>query len=295
MPSRPARPIIPRQTAQDHSIRFRRVAYGSGWGQRRLGRRCPGGRSRQGEGARAGQGTGKPACRRSWSPDGPGQPRHSGLRLRRRPGGPRGAEPRLWSACRMSLQRPAPPIAIASVPEAPTSYRSVQYASVRGRGVLVTGGASGIGAEMVRAFVAQGAAVQLLDMDRDAGPALAAETGARFHPCNLCDLCDIPALRAAVAAAAAHASIDVLVNNAGREGRPARAVRGGAGLLERAAGAEPEPPVLRHPGHRPGDGAARPRSGDPAGFGALDARPTRHGRMHHCQGGDPRPDPDPVA
>ncbi len=116
----------------------------------------------------------------------------------------------------MSLQRHAPPIVVASVPASLTSYRSAQYASLQGRGVLVTGGASGIGAEIVRAFVAQDAAVQFLDIDRDAGPALAAETGAKFRSC---DLRDIPALRAAVAAAEAHGPIDVLVNNAGRDDR----------------------------------------------------------------------------
>ena len=103
---------------------------------------------------------------------------------------------------------------------APASYRTAQYASLAGRAVLVTGGASGIGAELVRAFAAQGARVQFLDIDVEAGQALAAETGARFHPC---DLRDIPALRAAIAAAADAAPIKVLVNNAGRDDRHALA------------------------------------------------------------------------
>lgn len=101
---------------------------------------------------------------------------------------------------------------------ASTGYRAAQYASLAGRSVLVTGGASGIGAEMVRAFVAQGAAVQLLDIDVAAGHALALETGARFHPC---DLRDIPALRTAIAAAAEAAPIEVLVNNAAKDDRHA--------------------------------------------------------------------------
>lgn len=104
---------------------------------------------------------------------------------------------------------------MAPMPDDPTRYRDVAYASLHGRGVLVTGGASGIGAEMVRAFAAQGAAVRFLDIDDAAGQALAAETGARFHAC---DLTDIGALRAAVAAAA---PVDVLVNNAGRDDRHA--------------------------------------------------------------------------
>ena len=92
-------------------------------------------------------------------------------------------------------------------------YDSVTYGSLVGRNVLVTGGASGIGAEMVRAFAAQGARVQFLDVAEDAGAALSAETGAGF---GLCDLRDIAALRAAVAAAG---PLDVLVNNAGRDDR----------------------------------------------------------------------------
>lgn len=99
--------------------------------------------------------------------------------------------------------------------DASTCYRNVTYASLRGRGVLVTGGASGIGAEMVRAFVAQGAAVRFLDIDDAAGQALSAETGARFQAC---DITNIAALRAAVAAAA---RVDVLVNNAGKDDRHA--------------------------------------------------------------------------
>ena len=43
--------------------------------------------------------------------------------------------------------------------------------------ILITGGASGIGAACARAFVAEGAAVVLLDRDTDAGNALAAAFG----------------------------------------------------------------------------------------------------------------------
>ena len=45
------------------------------------------------------------------------------------------------------------------------SYDSVSYRSLSNRSVLVTGGASGIGAEMVRAFASQGARVTFLDID----------------------------------------------------------------------------------------------------------------------------------
>ena len=100
-------------------------------------------------------------------------------------------------------------------------YASVRYASLAGRNVVITGGASGIGAEMVVAFASQGARVAFLDLDGDGGNQTAAATGAAFH---LCDLTDIPALRATIGVIEAEAgSIDVLVNNAGRDDRHALA------------------------------------------------------------------------
>jgi NAD(P)-dependent dehydrogenase (short-subunit alcohol dehydrogenase family) len=97
------------------------------------------------------------------------------------------------------------------------AYSSVCYRSLRGRSVLITGGASGIGAEMVRAFAAQEARVVFLDVDREHGEAHAQATGSGFLPC---DLLDIEALRAAVAQVEAEqGGIDVLVNNAGRDDR----------------------------------------------------------------------------
>jgi NAD(P)-dependent dehydrogenase (short-subunit alcohol dehydrogenase family) len=100
-------------------------------------------------------------------------------------------------------------------------YDSVRYASLAGRRVVITGGASGIGAEMVAAFAQQGAEVAFLDLDREAGDRTAAATGSAFHSC---DLTDIAALRATIAAIeAGPAAIDVLVNNAGKDDRHAMA------------------------------------------------------------------------
>lgn len=99
----------------------------------------------------------------------------------------------------------------------PDAYSSVSYQSLRSRSVLVTGGASGIGAELVRAFRAQDARVTFLDVDNERGALHARETGSRFLPC---DLLEIDALRAAVAQVEAEqGGIDVLVNNAGRDDR----------------------------------------------------------------------------
>ncbi|HWH84008.1 MAG TPA: SDR family oxidoreductase [Burkholderiaceae bacterium] len=102
----------------------------------------------------------------------------------------------------------------AHVPE--VAFAGVQWHGLRGRGVIVTGGANGIGADIVRGFAAQGCAVGFLDRDEPAGQALAAALpGAHFQHC---DVTDVPALQAAMATLAARVgSVDVLVNNVGRE------------------------------------------------------------------------------
>lgn len=98
-----------------------------------------------------------------------------------------------------------------------SAYDSVRYASLSGRTVLITGGASGIGAEMVAAFASQGSRVTFVDIDEQAGTGMAARTGAEFLRC---DVTDIPALRSAIEAVEArHGGIDILVNNAGKDDR----------------------------------------------------------------------------
>ena len=49
------------------------------------------------------------------------------------------------------------------------------YPSLADKAVIITGGASGIGADIVRAFASQGARVGFLDLDADASAALKAE------------------------------------------------------------------------------------------------------------------------
>lgn len=97
------------------------------------------------------------------------------------------------------------------------------YADLADRVVLITGGASGIGAAFVRAFAAQGSRVAFLDIDAQAGEALAREVAKTSSTAPLfvpCDLLDIDALR--VALAKVHGSLGdaaVLVNNAANDQR----------------------------------------------------------------------------
>ncbi|WP_322091539.1 SDR family NAD(P)-dependent oxidoreductase [Paraburkholderia bannensis] len=108
----------------------------------------------------------------------------------------------------------------ASAHHAHESY--ARYPSLADRVVLITGGATGIGASFVEHFAAQGARVAFFDIDATAGEALADELGdSRHKPLFAAvDLTDIAALRAAIAdVKAALGPIEVLVNNAANDKR----------------------------------------------------------------------------
>ena len=97
-----------------------------------------------------------------------------------------------------------------------------RYPSLVDRTVLITGGATGIGASFVEHFVAQGARVAFFDIDETAGDALADQLGdSRHKPLFLyADLTDVDALKKAIAdVRAALGPIDVLVNNAANDRR----------------------------------------------------------------------------
>lgn len=84
---------------------------------------------------------------------------------------------------------------------------------LRGKRVVVTGGARGIGGEIVRRFASEGAHLAVLDLLADRGEALCSELGGSFHPV---DLQDASATSTAVHAAVdALGGVDVLVNSAG--------------------------------------------------------------------------------
>lgn len=97
------------------------------------------------------------------------------------------------------------------------------YPSLAGRGVLVTGGAAGIGRSFVEAFTGQGARVAFLDKDAIAGEAVRRELASScaeppiFLPC---DVTDTASLNARIGEAVeALGSLAVLVNNAGSDQR----------------------------------------------------------------------------
>lgn len=90
------------------------------------------------------------------------------------------------------------------------------------KSVIVTGGASGIGADIVRAFVAQGARVGFIDRSAEAGLKLADSLrGHAFDPIfQEIDLTDLQALDAgALALIKRLGGADVLVNNAANDER----------------------------------------------------------------------------
>jgi len=96
------------------------------------------------------------------------------------------------------------------------------YPSLKGTVVFVTGGASGIGEQIVRAFAGQGSRIGFIDLDAERGRALAGElerAGASIR-FEAADLRDIEALKRAFGALeAALGPAMVLVNNAARDVR----------------------------------------------------------------------------
>ena len=96
------------------------------------------------------------------------------------------------------------------------------YPSLQDRGVLITGGATGIGATLVEEFVAQGARVGFIDIDDAAGTALVAKLGtARHAPVFVAaDLTDIAALDRAIGSIRQHTgALTALLNNAANDQR----------------------------------------------------------------------------
>jgi NAD(P)-dependent dehydrogenase (short-subunit alcohol dehydrogenase family) len=91
------------------------------------------------------------------------------------------------------------------------------YPSLRDQVAFVSGGATGLGAEFVTQLAAQGVRVGFVDVQDDAGHALAEGVGGLYQHC---DVRDIEALREAIAATGERLGpVTVLVNNAANDQR----------------------------------------------------------------------------
>jgi galactose dehydrogenase len=98
-----------------------------------------------------------------------------------------------------------------------------RYPDLAGRGVIITGGGSGIGAALVAGFAAEGARVAFLDIAEADSRTLVSELDGKVEHLPLfikADLRDVAALRVAIETAAVTlGGIGVLVNNAARDDR----------------------------------------------------------------------------
>jgi len=92
-------------------------------------------------------------------------------------------------------------------------------ARLSGKTAIVTGGASGFGAGIVRKFVAEGARVMIADINGDGAAALAKELGAIAHKVDVSN--DASVNDMAGTAIARFGRLDILVNNAGVSHMPA--------------------------------------------------------------------------
>lgn len=94
------------------------------------------------------------------------------------------------------------------------------YPSLSQKVVFITGGASGIGAAMVRAFSAQGARVAFIDVDLEAATTLQAELSSSQLWFRMLDVRQPHLLQQAIKDAAAElGGFDILVNNVANDKR----------------------------------------------------------------------------
>ncbi len=93
------------------------------------------------------------------------------------------------------------------------------YPSLSGKNILITGGASGIGKEIVKGFAEQGANVAFLDLNVEAGERLSLDIGENVF-FEKCDLKEIKNLKLSIENLRSQIGLfDVLVNNAAHDDR----------------------------------------------------------------------------
>ena len=94
-----------------------------------------------------------------------------------------------------------------------------KYPSLYGKNILITGGASGIGKELVKGFAEQGANVAFLDLNYEAGEQLSLDIGKNVF-FQKCDLTEIDDLKSSIEKLRSQIGLfDVLVNNAAHDDR----------------------------------------------------------------------------
>jgi len=100
---------------------------------------------------------------------------------------------------------------------------TAQYPDLKNSSVLITGGASGIGADIVRAFCQQGAKVAFIDIDTVAAQQLITELveeGNSAPVFSYCDLAELDTIRAVIdKLSESCGAFTVLVNNAASDNR----------------------------------------------------------------------------
>ena len=156
------------------------------------------------------------------------------------------------------------------------------YPSLKGRAVLITGGATGIGESLVTHFARQGSRVAFFDMQDEAARQLVESLAAEGCPAPRylhCDLTDLAALRTCA---------DEVVAAWGRyrragEQRGQRSAahhrRGDAGVLGQVDCRESAPAVLHDPGRSALNAQGRTRLNHQYEFDLVDDSLHRRGRF----------------